>query len=127
MGIGFQQLKRHFQAQRHVIAPPTPTDAQARRWLGDYAWAAHVITTSMDSAQSVFAIDMDGDGDVDVLSASSLRDPQQSVDTSLGVLRPHTHTRSKRRTDRHGEIHTDRDKCADGDSDTAQIDGFRQR
>ena len=30
----------------------------------------HVITTSADGAYSVFAIDVDGDGDIDVLSAS---------------------------------------------------------
>ena len=35
------------------------------------SFTTHVITTSADYAASVFAIDMDGDGDVDVLSASS--------------------------------------------------------
>ena len=34
--------------------------------------STHAITTSADGAGSVFAIDMDGDGDVDVLSASFL-------------------------------------------------------
>ena len=34
------------------------------------SWTTHVITTAADGALSVFAIDVDGDGDVDVLSAS---------------------------------------------------------
>jgi hypothetical protein len=34
------------------------------------AWSTHAITTSADGAYSVFAADMDGDGDFDVLSAS---------------------------------------------------------
>ena len=34
------------------------------------SFTTHVITTSADGAYSVFAVDMDGDGDVDVLSAS---------------------------------------------------------
>ena len=33
-------------------------------------WSAHTITTSANGARSVFAIDLDRDGDVDVLSAS---------------------------------------------------------
>ena len=37
-------------------------------YSGDFT--THVITASADGAQSVFAIDMDGDGDVDVLSAA---------------------------------------------------------
>ena len=31
---------------------------------------AHTITTSADYAVSVYAVDLDGDGDMDVLSAS---------------------------------------------------------
>ena len=38
------------------------------------SFSTHVITASADYARSVFAIDMDGDGDVDVLSASGLDD-----------------------------------------------------
>ena len=34
------------------------------------SWSSHIISTSGDGANSVFAIDMDGDGDIDVLSAS---------------------------------------------------------
>jgi hypothetical protein len=35
-------------------------------------WTAHTISTAADGAHSVFAADVDGDGDMDVLSASSL-------------------------------------------------------
>jgi hypothetical protein len=38
---------------------------------GDGGWTAHAITTSALGAHSVFAADVDGDGDLDVLSASS--------------------------------------------------------
>ena len=38
------------------------------------SFTEHVITTEADGARDVFAIDLDGDGDVDVLSASSLDD-----------------------------------------------------
>ena len=34
------------------------------------SWTTRVITTAANGARSVFAIDVDGDGDVDVLSAS---------------------------------------------------------
>ena len=38
---------------------------------GDESFTARDITTSADGAYSVFAADVDGDGDTDVLSASS--------------------------------------------------------
>ena len=38
------------------------------------SFTTHIITTDADGARSVFAIDVDGDGDVDVLSASRLDD-----------------------------------------------------
>jgi len=38
------------------------------------AFTGHVITTNADGAWSVYAADVDGDGDVDVLSASELDD-----------------------------------------------------
>ncbi len=41
---------------------------------GDVPFTEHVISTAANSAQSVFATDLDGDGDTDVLSASSLDD-----------------------------------------------------
>ncbi|MBW2310537.1 MAG: VCBS repeat-containing protein [Deltaproteobacteria bacterium] len=34
------------------------------------AWTAHTISTAADGATSVYAVDVDGDGDLDVLSAS---------------------------------------------------------
>ena len=34
------------------------------------SWSYHEIYTAADGARSVFGIDLDGDGDVDVLSAS---------------------------------------------------------
>ena len=62
-----------FQARKNTTPPPT-TDIRKTRRLDNYGWTAHIITTSADGAQSVFAIDMDGDGDVDVLSASEYDD-----------------------------------------------------
>merc|ERR1712185_270396 len=38
------------------------------------SWTRHVISTLADGAYSVFAIDVDGDGDVDALSASQTDD-----------------------------------------------------
>ena len=40
----------------------------------DPSWTKAVIATSADSARSVFAADMDGDGDMDIISASWLDD-----------------------------------------------------
>ena len=34
------------------------------------SWTTHTISTDADGAQSVYGIDVDGDGDADVLSAS---------------------------------------------------------
>ncbi len=34
------------------------------------SWTSHIITTSVDGAEDVFAIDLDADNDIDVLSAS---------------------------------------------------------
>ena len=42
--------------------------------FGQVTFTEHVISTSADAAQSVYAIDVDGDGDMDVLSASYLDD-----------------------------------------------------
>jgi oligoribonuclease NrnB/cAMP/cGMP phosphodiesterase (DHH superfamily) len=39
-----------------------------------FDFAAHVISAAADAAHSVFAIDVDGDGDVDALSASGVDD-----------------------------------------------------
>ena len=42
--------------------------------LGQISFTAHDITTSADGAIAVYAVDMDGDGDIDVLSASFFDD-----------------------------------------------------
>ena len=47
-------------------------------------FTTHIITTSADYAHSVFAIDMDGDGDVDVLSASFNDDKVAWYESNLG-------------------------------------------
>ena len=39
--------------------------------VGQPTFTEHVISTSADVAWSVYAADVDGDGDMDVLSASS--------------------------------------------------------
>ena len=41
---------------------------------GSESFTAHTITTSADMAYSVYAVDMNGDGDMDVLSASAVDD-----------------------------------------------------
>ena len=41
---------------------------------GDENFTQHTLTTSADGGQSVFAADLDGDGDLDVLSASEFDD-----------------------------------------------------
>ena len=38
--------------------------------VGQQSFTAHTISTSADGARSVYAVDVDGDGDMDVLSAS---------------------------------------------------------
>ena len=42
--------------------------------VGQPSFTAATITSSADGAYSVYAVDLDGDGDMDVLSASSLDD-----------------------------------------------------
>ncbi|TDI88765.1 MAG: T9SS type A sorting domain-containing protein, partial [Caldithrix sp.] len=41
---------------------------------GNEDFSARIITTSADGARSVYAVDVDGDGDMDVLSASEFDD-----------------------------------------------------
>jgi len=59
----------------------------SRRRLADYGWAYHEITTAADAARWVFGIDLDGDGDIDVLSASTNDDTiawYENLDSSGG-------------------------------------------
>ena len=53
-------------------APVTAASASARRLSsGDaVSWSCHLISTAADGGWSVFGIDVDGDGDIDTLSAS---------------------------------------------------------
>ena len=41
---------------------------------GSQSFTEHVISTNADGARSVYAVDVDGDGDIDVLSASESDD-----------------------------------------------------
>ena len=56
--------------QHGGVRPMMVSDKDQRRRLSSVSLTPHEITTSADSARSVFAIDVDGDGDIDVLSAS---------------------------------------------------------
>ena len=63
--------------RRGRIVAKTPTDrllTDRVPWLTRYEnltpWSYHEVSTAADGALSVFGIDLDGDGDVDVLSAS---------------------------------------------------------
>ncbi len=49
----------------------------------DPSWAASNIATSADGARSVFAADMDNDGDMDILSASYLDDTIAWYETTI--------------------------------------------
>ena len=55
------------------------------------SWMLHTITTDADSARSVYAADVDGDGDMDVFSASQSDDKiawyeNTSVDLGIGLV-----------------------------------------
>ncbi|MBN1579575.1 MAG: VCBS repeat-containing protein [Anaerolineae bacterium] len=50
------------------------------------AFTSHTITTSADSARSVFAIDLDKDGDMDILSASANDDKIAWYENDGGTL-----------------------------------------
>ena len=71
---------------------------EARRQLlsnsGDYGWTYHNISTEAPGAESVFAIDLDGDGDLDVTSAERGNNADlimwyENVDGSAGSWTSH--------------------------------------
>ena len=47
---------------------------ERRRLVGDYGWGYHEIYNAASDPVSAFEIDLDGDGDIDVLSASYIDD-----------------------------------------------------
>ena len=57
---------------------------------GSQSFAERVITTLADAALAVFAIDLDGDGDVDALSASTNDDTVAWYENDCGTLAPTT-------------------------------------
>lgn len=54
---------------QHAVLPSTPPIS--RRCANEISFTEHILTTSASGAWGVHAADLDGDGDVDVLSASS--------------------------------------------------------
>ena len=62
MGVGKSVADGEVEDYRVTIAPPTEASGN---------FTAHTITMGADGAYSVFAADVDGDGDMDVLSASN--------------------------------------------------------
>jgi len=64
-------VARDAAGRAPVTASASAHGFYRRRLLsGDYGWTTYEIYTSADDVFSVFGIDLDGDGDVDVLSAS---------------------------------------------------------
>ena len=60
------------------------------------SWTARTIASAADGARSVFAADVDGDGDIDVLSASSGDDEIAWYENVLGDGMSWTRTPSRR-------------------------------
>ncbi len=80
------------------------------------AWSLHTITTTAVHARDVFVADVDGDGDVDALSASSLDDKVAWYENTAGDGSAWTtHDISTTATDAHGVSAGDVD--GDGDVD----------
>ena len=80
------------------------------------SWTPHTITTNANSAQSVHAADMDGDGDIDALSASADDDKVVWYENIFGngsFWRPHTITTN---ADSAQSVHA-ADVDGDGDMD----------
>jgi len=56
-------------------------------------FSAHTVSTAADYAQSVYAADVDGDGDIDLMSASATDDKISCYDNTAGYFSswtPHT-------------------------------------
>ena len=74
--------------------PPTRVETRIEWYensAGDgSAWTARTISTAADFAQSVFAADVDGDGDTDVLSASPQDDKIAWYENVAGTGTPWT-------------------------------------
>ena len=66
--------RRRMLAVAPIDDPGIEQAVAAPAVAGAVEFATHTITTDADSAHSVFAADLDGDGDLDVLSASYLDD-----------------------------------------------------
>ncbi len=52
---------------------------------GGTSWALHAISTNADGAESVYAADVDGDGDIDALSASRVDDKIAWYENAGGI------------------------------------------
>ncbi|MEE9609589.1 MAG: VCBS repeat-containing protein [Myxococcota bacterium] len=76
---GFSVFAADVDGDGHLDALSASQNDDTIAWYQNPAgdgppWAATVITSSADLARSVFAADLDGDGDVDALSASEFDD-----------------------------------------------------
>ena len=79
-------VARDAAACAPVTAAASAYDSHRRRLLSsDYGWATHDISTAAGSAGSVFGIELDGDGHVDVLSASYLDNTIAWSDVSIYI------------------------------------------
>jgi hypothetical protein len=55
---------------------------------GQQTFTSHTITTAADGAASVYAADVDGDGDMDVLSASWMMTKSPGMKTTASRISP---------------------------------------
>ncbi|KAH8073219.1 hypothetical protein JL721_3205 [Aureococcus anophagefferens] len=91
----------------HTSCTPAPTPTPAVECVsGTVAFSEHVITTLADDGQSVFAVDVDGDGDADILTASNYDDDgdvdvlggsegSDRVTSQSQTFAPHARSRSR--------------------------------
>ena len=79
-------VARDAAACAPVTAAASAYDSHRRRLLpSDYGWATHNISTAAGSAGSVYGINLEGDGHVDVLSASYLDNTIAWSDVSIYI------------------------------------------